>query len=453
MKHINWREYQEQLKQEKVRPRFLGRGLRLILIMALVFVVGIKCVKVGFSTGSDIAGLSQPIAIREKGDIPSSVLTKQDIRLMLDPSNICSSKGKIVQAHYLDNNFTVVTTIDPDLQQYMIGEIEGSKSPMVGFVAMEPDTGRIIALVESKKPNTVKSVCLSSCFPAASIFKIVTAAATIEEHKDISASTIMTYTGGKYTLYKSQLSEKPVRYSQAIPLEKCFAQSINPVFGKLGIFKLGKGLLEEYAFRFGFNQPIDFELPVEKSNISVSDDAYRCAEIACGFNHETMISPLHGAMLCSIALNGGNLVEPMVVEQISDSNNSIRYTGNGRNIRSVVSTETSLELKKLMEATITSGTGRRTFRGYNQDPILSALSIGGKSGSINNENDTLRYDWFVGFSEERDSNNPKKLIVSVLVVHDSQLRTRSQQYAILAIKHYFGSAVLTSIKPASFTKS
>jgi hypothetical protein len=95
-------------------------------------------------------------------------------------------------------------------------------------------------------------------------------------------------------------------------------------------------------------------------------------------------------------------------------------------------------MKKLMAATISGGTCRSTFKRYRRDPILSKLLIGGKTGSINDNRDELRYEWFVGFGEERAGT--KKLALAVLVVHDELRREKAQEFARRAMRRYFRGA-------------
>ena len=90
-----------------------------------------------------------------------------------------------------------------------------------------------------------------------------------------------------------------------------------------------------------------------------------------------------------------------------------------------------------METTISSGTCKKTFRGFKNDRILSMLNIGGKSGSIYNASHDARYDWFVGFAEEKEGS--AKIVISAVVTHEKYIGTRASQYARMAIKQYFSS--------------
>jgi len=147
------------------------------------------------------------------------------------------------------------------------------------------------------------------------------------------------------------------------------------------------------------------------------------------------MSPIHGAMMAAAIVNGGKLVEPTIIGYITDDEKNPVYVGSTNIIRQVISQKASQEMKELMAATISSGTCSSTFRGYRRDPILSKLSIGGKTGSINNKSNELRYDWFVGYCAEKAGT--KKLALSVLVVHDKLLREKAQEFARRAMRYYF----------------
>ena len=422
-----------RLQRKDFSKKFLKRGLWIFACLLLLG-LGLQCFKVKLSNGYFNRSPETNDSLREDSSCDLNILMKKDLRRLIDLEDLCNSPENIIDINCNDRFLSVETTLDVELQSYMTKLIRRSKSPLIGFVAMDPETGRVLSMIDSIKLNRAKSVCLSSQFPAASIFKIVSAAAAIDRC-NISSNTKLTYNGWAHTLYKNQLTDRNNRYTNSISLKNSFAKSINPVFGKLGIFRLKKDLLEEYAIRFGFNQPIDFEFPVELSQISVRDEPYHWAEVACGFNRETSISPIHGAMMAAAIANGGKMVEPTIIGCVTDDKNNPVYVGGMKTIRQVISPKTSREMKKLMAATISCGTCSSTFRRYRRNPVWSKLSVGGKTGSINNKSDEVRYDWFVGYCAEK--KGPRKIALAVLVVHDKLLREKAQVYASRAIKHYF----------------
>ena len=433
----SWKDYQEQLPR-KDPPRRFFKGSFWLFACLLLLGIGIQCYKVSLSTGYLDRSPKIMRAVKGQALESFSVLMKSDLRRLIDPDALCNSADGRIDIICSGKFFSIETTLDKELQSYMLKEIQASQSPMIGFVAMDPATGRILSMVDSKRVNGEKNICLSSRFPAASIFKIVSAAAAIDRC-NISADTKLTYNGRRHTLYRNQLSSRTNRHTNSISLKISFATSINPVFGKLGIFRLKRDLLEEYAIRFGFNQPIDFELPVEISRISIRDDPYNWAEVACGFNRETLISPIHGAMMAAVIINDGRLVEPTIIGCITDDKENPVYIGTADIVRQVISREASQEMQELMSATISRGTCSGTFKGYRRDRILSKLSIGGKTGSISDMSDELHYDWFVGFCAEKAGT--KKLALAVLVVHDELLREKAQEFARRAMRCYFRESV------------
>ncbi len=167
----------------------------------------------------------------------------------------------------------------------------------------------------------------------------------------------------------------------------------------------------------------------------LEDKPYQWAEVASGFNRQTTISPLHGAIMASVVMNNGKPVEPTIIDRIEGIDGSPVYISKPTFLAPAVSAKTTKELRKLMTATISSGTGRKAFRGRKRDKTLSKLTIGGKTGSIYNKGHDARYDWFVGFAEEKKGD--AKLVVSTMVAHEKYIGKRASYYARLAISHYF----------------
>jgi len=368
-----------------------------------------------------------------------SVIDKAQIQLIFDPRRFVNLSKKAFDYDFDGRQYHVDTSINTKLQRYMLSELQPRYAHSIGIVIMEPETGRILSMVSHDREDPNNNACTESLFPAASIFKIVTAAAAVEEC-GLQPDSTVTYSGAKHTLYRSQLIRKNQRHLNRISLRDSFAQSVNPVFGKLGLQYLGKKGLISHAEAFGFNQEIDFELPTAPSPFSVTDEPYNWAEIASGFNRSTLLSPLHGAVIVStVVANQGFLVEPSIVDQITDSSGRIIYRGRPKTLNRALSPETSRAMRSLMKETVLTGTCRKTFRGIAQSPILSRLNIGGKSGSINSKtHEGRRFDWFVGYAEEKEGD--RKIVISIVVAHQNFIGTKANMYARMAIEKFFEDA-------------
>lgn len=423
-----WRGYQLKLKKKDAQRRSYRRIPRYAVALCILMLAVLGIFKLLDKT-LFIPNETYSMLFADKNDIFDKSVLQKIIRLVpftRENKNIfeLSTGGKTYQ---------IRSSIEPSLQKFIIDQIDRKNSKFFGFVAMEAKTGRILSMVSYDKNNLNSDICTNSAYPAASIFKIITSAAAIEKC-GFNCNTPVTFNGSKYTLYKRQLKNRSNKYTNRTSFKKAFAESINPVFGKIGAHNLGKDAIESYATAFGFNRRFDFEIPLQTSSLTISDDPYNWAEIACGFNNETLISPLHGALMVSIILNNGAPVEPTLIDKIIQDN-QIVYQRKSHALSRIINIDTATTLKKLMNATITSGTASKYFSKFKSDKILSKLSIGGKTGSINNNKEHLKYDWFQGFAEEK--NGLKKIVISVLVVHEKFIGTRAARYSRMAIKEYF----------------
>ncbi len=434
--HVNaasgWRNYQDRLRRERAVRKIRGRLARILAVAAVLLLAASVFWSLGNrrQTGSEkgqTADLSEP----------QGMLTKEDLQAAISPEALFNRKNPDLQISFDNRPLHVETTLHMPLQRYLLSLLDRRYSRYIGIVAMEPTTGRVLAMVGYDRNGSGKNPCIEQKFPAASVFKIVTAAAAIEE-LGLMPDSQMTYNGRKHTLYKSQLRTVQNRYTNRTTLRRSFAQSINPVFGKIGIHRLHHKLLAKYAKAFGFNQDIGFEAPLAESSIRITDEPYQWAEVASGFNQDTRISPMHGALMASVVLNGGRMVEPNIVQRVTDARGRVVYRGHPVPIREVISSAACRQLADMMEATVSSGTSRSAFRGFRRDWVLSKLEIGGKTGSINSRDNEARYDWFVGFAREKKGK--AKVVVAAVVAHEKYIGRRAAEYARRAIRQYFQEA-------------
>ena len=447
LKKASWHDYQEWLKRSARQKKRVERIPKYVcfLLICIIVTYGIigrneKSAKSHSKNNYTFASILSSITGSNSRNEPplndKRLIGKISVQTLLDSNIILNLRDKRFDVDRNGRRYHVDTSLDISLQNFMLRTIDRTTSIHVGIVAMDPAEGRILAMVGFDKTDPLNNPCTDSRFPAASIFKIITAAAAIEKF-DYSVGSYFTYNGRKHTLYKSQIAERSNRYTKRITLRDSFAQSVNPVFGKLGAFYLGKTDLEKYATAFGFNQDIEFEIQLPTSFVSLSDDFYQWAEVASGFNRETTISPIHGALITSAILNRGTLLEPTIIDRITDENGEAVYSSHTTVINQAITPKTSMIMNDLMVATIRSGTCKKVFKGYQKDSILSRLNIGGKSGSINSRIKNQRHDWFVGFAEEKDGS--EKLVISIVVTHNKYIGKRAARYARIAIRHYFGN--------------
>jgi cell division protein FtsI/penicillin-binding protein 2 len=430
----SWREYQARLNSSKTtRQRHIK--LARVLLSGIVLISGLYILgNYIFTATKDQTRPSVSTHVDQRDPTATGQIRKTDVRVLIDDHAFVNLNDRHFTFDYEGQLYTVETSLDIPLQTRLLKAMDRVNSRYIGLVAMDPVTGRILTMASFDKTGNLKSPCTSGLFPAASIFKIVTAAAAIEQC-GYTARSKMKFNGYKHTLYKSQLKERTNRYTNTISFKNSFAQSVNPVFGKIGVLYLGKAQLEAYGEAFGFNRQLAFEILCAPSLLTIEDTSYHWAEIASGFNNQTTLSPLHGAVLAAVPLNHGRLVEPTIVDRIVDKHGEVFYRNKPTFAGQATSAETANIVAALMETTVKSGTCRKAFRGAKRDRILSRLVIGGKTGSIYDRSHTIRFDWFVGYAHAQ--KGPGKMAVSVLVAHEEYIGIRASEYARMAFRQYF----------------
>ncbi len=430
-----WRTYQKRLKRD-TRKKYLQKNLpALVLYSAGSFLVLVFM----FCIGSWILGhLSQASINPEDTDKQSNIALektpKKDPASLLKELNLGSAQFK---DHFVaekdGEHFDITSSIDLDLQDYIFRLLRRSKTIQAAVVVQRPGDGRILAMVNYDKEGNDQNLCIKADFPAASIFKIVSAAAALESAGYTPDQTVF-FQGRRHTLYKQQLKKTRNKYTNKISFRKAFASSVNSVFGKLGIFDLGHDLMSEYANRFLFNRVIPFDFPVAMSTIQIPDDDYGLAEIASGFNRQTLISPLHAALLASVVANNGILMTPWLVEKISSESGDILYNRKTTQLTSPVSWKTAEDLQVLMRDTVVYGTCRKSFRPLRRKKSFKGVDFGAKTGTINDKKDRFKYDWLAGYVLPH--NGTKAISIAVLAVHGEKLGLRSNELGRYIIKYY-----------------
>jgi cell division protein FtsI/penicillin-binding protein 2 len=433
---MSWRDYQKALNQTQTSHKYLKRiflGIALTSMVAgIIYTIRPLSMRDAPLHSDKSVNLSARTASHKK-EVPLES-KKIDIRAILDDRKLLNLTQESLEVVYHEKHYLVETSLDPVLQNTLIKRFDKVNSRHIGIVAMNPDTGRILAFTGFNKTPLNFNPCTTNKFPAASIFKIITAAAAAEK-LGYSSDTLLKFNGQKHTLYKSQLKDIENRYTNRISFGNSFAQSVNPIFGKIGALRLGKEALQKYGEYFGFNRNFNTEIDIAPSHLNVTEDTYHHAEIASGFNRDTTLSPVHAAMIVTTMLNGGKMIEPTIIDRIINESGQTIYNGSNAAKNQVISSKTSHMIQDMMETTIRSGTARKTFKGHTRDKVLKKLMIGGKTGSIFNKAHNVRFDWFVGFAKTKDLS--EKMVISAIVAHEEYIGRRAGEYARIAFKTHF----------------
>jgi len=431
-----WRDNNPNTRQEPSRKHFSRRIRLLILCLCLLAGAYLLLFPAPWfksdtgGNGDALSAIGKPIETKSIASRKLSIHGIEDLNL--DPAHI--ETRFTLQKEGIP--LVVESSVDSDFQAYIQSLLETSNTLKAAVVVMQPDDGRILAMVNYDSEAKGENLCLKADYPAASLFKIISAAAALES-AGFSPEKTVSFVGRKHTLYKNQLKEKKSRYSATISFKKAFASSINPVFGKLGVHELDYEVLSRSAEKFFFERSIPFDFPVEKSAVFVPKDEFGLAELASGFNKGTTISPLHAALLASAVVNDGVMMKPWVVKRILDESGEPLYENHQSQMGVSVSPETAKELRILMKDTIIHGTCRKAFYRERRRKAYKNVELGAKTGTINDRNDQFKYDWLTAFVVP--PNGRKSICIAVLGIHGKTLGVRANRLGRSIIRYYLSS--------------
>lgn len=339
----------------------------------------------------------------------------------------------------------VFLTLDERLQRDVFELFRRFDPPYGAFAAVEPGSGRVVALVGYRKGGEADPwLPLKAIYPAASLVKVVTAAAALETGA-ISPEEEIAYRGGIYRITRRNIHAKAGRGSASMSLEEAIARSANSVFGTVAVKHVGGEMLEEYLGRFGFEQRIPFGLPVEVSHGEVPRDEYDLARTGAGFG-EIYVSPLHMAMIMAAIGGSGEMPRPILIERVEGNDEEALYEAEPSKWRDTVSPETADALLKMMVKTIEMGTSRRTFGSPASTPLLRDMEVAGKTGSVSGWVPRMRFEWFAGVAPV----SGPRLAVAALVVNGNHWRIKGSYVGKEAFSTYFGYPHST---PPSYRKA
>lgn len=344
----------------------------------------------------------------------------------LDLSRAKREGDRLVQV--LDDGTRVTFTVDPEIQSRLEAMLDERNVAHGGVVLIDPPTGRVLALVSHTEHDTpIADLARKSTAPSASVFKVITAAALIEEGVDPEKPVC--YHGGRSFLTEGNIRGNKKLDGKCAKLDAALAWSINSVIAKLAFNNLERAELADWAERFGYNTEIPFELPVEKSTAEFVEDPFERARSAAGFWH-TYLSPLHGAMIGAALANDGVMMQPSIIERVEDAGGRVVKQFEPLVFRRVMKPETAQKLGEYMELTTTAGTARRYF---NRNGFPSDITVSGKTGTLSNKDPYLGFTWFVGYGE-RDGH---RVAVSGLACNTPLWQIKGGYAASEAVRLYF----------------
>jgi membrane peptidoglycan carboxypeptidase len=349
-------------------------------------------------------------------------LSSDHAMLIKAPEFSSSYRGRV--AATTKNNDFVQFTIDPDLQEYAKQILSKVPAPHVALVAMEPKTGRILAI--AGKSATLKDSTVHAGFPAASLIKVITSAAAIE-HGGAQPNAEVYFRGGTYELGPNNYNPNPLADKRSMTMTEALGKSCNPVFSRVGLKYLNPALFRAETAQFGFNTDLGLQMPLQTSSAHVPNDDYEFGRTAAGFG-DIYLSPVHAALIASAIANQGRLLQPSIIDQIISENGDIRYQSEPQVLKQATPPAVARTVLQMMTATTTTGTSRREFLGK------VPWEVAGKTGTLKGDNPQGLNNWFIGAAP---LENPR-IAVAVVVINPNQVSSKASHLGRLILERYLG---------------
>jgi cell division protein FtsI/penicillin-binding protein 2 len=312
----------------------------------------------------------------------------------------------------------VITTLDLDIQKAAYDAL-GKRNGAV--VVMEPDTGKILAMVSKPdyNPNTLLADwnhlvaeentsaqllnrATQGLYPPGSTFKVVTALEHMRENPsnygDYTFDCNGTYKNGDYTI---KCYHGTAHGHQ--DFKQAFANSCNGAFSNLGLSLKLNGL-KNTADQLLFNSELPLSIAYNKSSYTMAEgaDTWQILQTSIG-QGQTQITPIHNAMMTAAIANGGTLMKPYLIDRVENVGGDVVKKFMPQSYGNLMTAEESTALTEYMRAVVTEGTGSALR--------TDAYTVAGKTGSAEFEKAKETHAWFIGFSPVEHP----KVVISVIV--------------------------------------
>jgi peptidoglycan glycosyltransferase len=338
-------------------------------------------------------------------------------------------------------------TLDPELQRAADRIMAANHLPEAAMVLVDVASGRLLAYASHLEHGEKRDLCVEATAPSASVFKIVTGAALVED-AGLSPDTRQCYSGGEQKLLPSDIEDDPRRDRWCTTLAGAMGHSTNAVFAKLALHELKRSSLEAMATRLGYGEPFPFDVPVQPSTLALPPDPLGYARTAAGFWNSTL-SPLEAAWLSAIVARGGDAPRFLIVDEVvGDSGGTVYHAPEASSVRRAMQHETAQALTRMMEVTVAEGTSYRAFHDGHGLSFLPGVTVAGKTGTLTNAQEERFFTWFTGFAPSRPlegGNKVPQVAISVLVVNRPQWHVKANVLARELLREYFAREHLPGI--------
>jgi cell division protein FtsI (penicillin-binding protein 3) len=315
---------------------------------------------------------------------------------------------------------TVVLTIDQSIQfqaeQALQLAVQRERAKSGSVIVLNPRNGEILAMataptfdpnnVTGSRPEARSNWALQNIYEPGSTFKIVAFSAAIEKNLVKPDDRIDCQMGAINVAGRVVHDHHPFG---SLTISEALAKSSNVAAIKLGM-RVGDETMYDYITRFGFGSRTGIELPGETPGILRKVDRWQPSSIgSIAIGQEVGVTPVQMVAAFGAMANDGVRIAPHLVREVRDSQGAVIYRAKPEQ-RQVVSPETAIALRGMLEAVTVTGTAKKAQ--------LDGYSAAGKTGTaqkIDPKTKTYSRTKFVGsFVGFAPVSNPQVVIIVVI---------------------------------------
>jgi peptidoglycan glycosyltransferase len=293
-------------------------------------------------------------------------------------------------------------TMDPDLSARVWRVLEQGRVALGHVLVMDVETGALHVFA-STDPERFSA---AGTYPAASLVKVVTAAALMEKAPVASRGTCR-YQGSPYRLSRRKLTAP--KSGREADLKRALATSNNQCFARWAIHSIGAHPMLEAIGQFGLLRVPAVGYPAGVATDPGADEL-ALGKLGSGLDG-LMITPLHAVQLAA-ALANGSRVEPHWVDGAYGPDGQPLDIAGPAPAAPFLDPALTKRLRSMLIDTTRRGTARRAFRTRRGRPLLGEVTVAGKTGSLSGHDPDGRYEWFAGVAPADD---PRVAVATVAV--------------------------------------
>ena len=279
----------------------------------------------------------------------------------------------------------IILTINKSYQMILEEELRKGLGNFGGTsaigIVMDPNTGEILAMANQMDydPNKFweysdtlrRNIAITDPYEPGSTFKTITMSALLDQ-KLCRDDEVINIDNGKYKFGGVTINDSHNGFS-SLTVRGILEQSSNVGMSKLSQ-RISDDLFYKYVRGFGFGNSTSAGFPGEEEGTLKNPTRWSpITKPYMSFGYELAVTPIQLITAYSAVINGGTLYQPMVAKRITDNKGTSIFNNIPKQIRTVISKETSARMREYLRGVVERGTGKSAK--------LDFISVGGKTGT------------------------------------------------------------------------